>query len=140
MIYIASPFFNAKQLDFVAKIEDRLHKEDFVFFSPRKVGILLDMDEKERQNSKAEIYNSNISAIDGSSIIVAVIDDRDIGTIWEMGYAVAQGKRVISISNENYGLNIMLAESVQAHVNSIEDMVQALINPHYKGMLQTGLT
>lgn len=139
MIYIASPFFNPKQLDFVAKIEDTLYKEDFLFFSPRKVGILLDMEEGERQASKADIYRSNIDAIEGCDTIVAVIDDRDIGTIWEMGYAIGRNKRVISISNENYGLNIMLAESVQAHVNDLDDMVQALINKQYRGMLQTGV-
>jgi nucleoside 2-deoxyribosyltransferase len=139
MIYIASPFFTPPQVAFVIDIEERLTQAQMRFFSPRKSGVLLDMNEEERQASKAEIFKANIDNIDGATHVVAVIDDRDVGTMWEMGYAFAKAKPVISISNQSYGLNIMLAESVQAHVTELVDMMEAILNPGFSGDIVRGI-
>lgn len=138
-IYIAAPFFNEKQLNFVMEVENALTKSAISFYSPRKAGILQDLSEEERQVAKSAIYKDNIDNIDNCKIVIAVIDDRDTGTIWEMGYATASGKRVISISNEGYGLNVMLAESVQAHTNSIDEMIKAVFYPEYRGRIVEGI-
>ena len=100
---------------------------------------MLDLTEEEKQNEKNRIYKTNVKNIDNCSMMVAVIDDRDIGTIWEMGYATATKKPIISFSNQDYGLNVMLAESVQAHVKNLEEMMLAIYTPSYKGHLQTGV-
>lgn len=133
MIYIASPFFNDKQQDFVKNIEDYLAAHKVDYYSPRSEGILLDLTEEERQKQKKHIYDINVERICECDHLVAVIDDRDIGTIWEMGYATALGTPVTSISNEDYGLNVMLAESVKAHVLSIPDLYHSIITPDYSG-------
>ena len=139
MIYIASPFFNEKQLELVKLIETTLNKNRIPYYSPRSEGTLGDMSEEERQAWKKSIYLKNVCNICDCSLMVAVIDDRDIGTIWEMGYATSAGKPIISLSNSNHGLNVMLAESVQAHVLSVDDMMHAIMDPEYKGQLQTGV-
>jgi nucleoside 2-deoxyribosyltransferase len=139
MIYIASPFFKPHEVDFVKEIEDALHAADMNFFSPRSEGVLMKMDEAGKTLNKAAIYLSNVTNIAKATHVVAVIDDRDVGTIWEMGYATAAGKNVISISNQSYGLNVMLAESVQAHVRNIPNMIEAILNPGYSGELLEGV-
>lgn len=138
-IYIGAPFFTPKQLKLVQDIENVLKRNRILYYSPRSEGVLINLTEKERAKEKQRIYKTNIDNIDDCSMMIAVIDDRDIGTIWEMGYATSAGKPIISLSNQDYGLNVMLAESVQAHVKNLEEMLLAIYDPSYKGHLQTGV-
>ena len=139
MIYIAAPFFTKKQVDFVESIEQALATCGEEYYSPRSDGVLMKQTEEERQANKKKIYDKNVAKICESDFMVAVIDDRDIGTIWEMGYAKAMNIPTVTISNESYGLNVMLAESVQAHVLHLDDMIRAIDDPSYKGELLTGV-
>jgi nucleoside 2-deoxyribosyltransferase len=139
MIYIAGPFFNPKQLLMIEAIEKCLGDHGLKYYSPRSDGVLIDLTEEQRQNMKKAIYNKNVEMIEKSSKMIAVIDDRDVGTIWEMGYARACNIPTVTISNEAYGLNVMLAESVQAHVLNLNDAIKALSNPTFRGELLTGV-
>lgn len=132
-VYIAAPFFKPHELKFVQDIESYLSGENFAFYSPRQDGVLMDMTDEERQTKKREIFVLNTGYIRRAMCVVAVIDDRDVGTIWEMGFAHALNVPVISISNQDYGLNVMLAESVQAHVRNLDDMTRAVRDPHFTG-------
>lgn len=140
MIYIAAPFFKTEQVAMVEQIEKALSLNGYGFYSPRSDGILLDLPETERQSRKRIIYDTNIMKLLASDSMIAVIDDRDIGTIWEMGYGKAIGLHTVTISSKSYGLNVMLAESVQAHVLNTDDMIKALLDTDYKGELQTEVT
>ena len=132
-VYIAAPFFNEEQLDFVKRIEKKLLWNEIQYFSPRDGGDIQKMNKREVKKVKREIYEDNINNIAGCDKIVAVIDDRDTGTIFEMGYAVALGIPVISIANCDHGVNIMLAEAVQAHVRNLGDMIRAISDSDFKG-------
>lgn len=125
MIYLAAPFFNDEQLNLVQRIEYILDLQDVQFFSPRSVGVLQDMPKGERIIAKREVYNENIHHIKECSLMVAVIDDRDSGTMFEIGYAAALGKDIITVTDSNYGLNVMLAEAVRGHF-ALEDLDRAL--------------
>lgn len=139
-VYIAGGFFNEEQLKAVSDIEERLKKESISFFSPRlEGGILKNMSPREKARSISNVYRSNIDAIEEAGVVLAIIDDFDTGTVFEMGYAVAKGVPVISISNKNYGLNVMLSESVQAHVTNHDDMIKAIINSEYTGEIIRGV-
>ena len=67
-----------------------------------------------------------VDNIDDANLVVALIDDRDIGTIFEIGYAFAMGVPVITFTNMDYGMNLMLAESVLAHCKGVEQLTEAL--------------
>lgn len=135
MIYIAAPFFNEKQVDFVREIENILDDYDMEYFSPRSFGIIQDLTEKQKAERIKKIYECNVEKLCEADTVIAVIDDLDTGTIWEMGYATATNLDIISISNHDYGLNVMLANSVRAHLKEIEDIPNALVNKGYKGFL-----
>ena len=139
IVYIASPFFNEEQLALVKSIEYALESAGIDYYSPRSEGVLLDLTEEERQANKTRIYECNIENIENCTHMLAVIDGRDIGTIWEMGYATAIGRPIVTLSNHDYGLNVMIAESVQAHTLSIEHSISCLLNSKDKGVLVTGL-
>lgn len=135
LVYIAGPFFNDDQVKVIQRIEMLLKDKGINYFSPRSEGVLLDLNEVDRQAAKHDIYLKNVEMICECDHMIAVIDDRDIGTIWEMGYATALQIPVTTMSNKDYGLNVMLAESVKAHTLSVADAVCSVINESFAGVI-----
>ena len=124
-VYIAAPFFNPVQLAKVQNIEHALNGV-CAYHSPRSVSVLQDIPEEDRREHIIRTFVNNIDRLDWCTHMIAVIDDRDIGTLWEMGYAYAKGVVVASYSGAGYGLNVMLSESVVYHCINIEQIVPAL--------------
>jgi nucleoside 2-deoxyribosyltransferase len=125
-IYIAAPFFSTIQLDRVVWIEKILDDIGITYFSPRSFGSLRDMSASEKEEASAKIYLSNIENIIGCNTMLAVLDDKDTGTSFEMGFATAHKMRlreesldykIITISFLRKGLNVMLRECVDTHIS-----------------------
>ena len=134
-IYLAGPFFNEKQLATIELIETQLDKLGFDYFSPRKGGGKIEhlpLEQKKKESKR--IYQSNIDAIMECNILLAVIDGRDTGTIFEMGYLRGAHdfanefwkngpwRYLVTYTDENYGLNIMIKEAVDAHLIGEHDL------------------
>jgi len=129
-VYIASPFFNPTQLERVKWIEETLDELGIHFFSPRSFGTLQKMTIKEKREASRKIYNSNVDNIRDCNVFLAVLDDKDTGTIFELGYAAAYAQfeadsgmwqnviTIVSMSFEGKGLNVMLRECVDTHISS----------------------
>lgn len=131
MIYIASPFFNEEQLLLVEAIEAVLDFNNIAYYSPRSEGVLMDMTPEQKKERMKYIFNKNVEMLDYCNTVVAVIDDYDTGTVWEIGYAYAKGTPVITVTDKNYGLNVMIAQCIESHCNSVEQIPQAI-----KGSIQ----
>ena len=110
VIYIAAPFFTAAQLEKVKNIETICDETKWVkYYSPRKFFVL---SQNSTDDDKRTVFTSNTDAINGSRIILALVDEHDTGTYWEMGYAYGINKMVIMLLlDETKKLNIMLAQS-----------------------------
>lgn len=123
-VYLASPFFTPTQIQMVEAIEEILRNApDVQLYSPRQDGIVLkDLPPKDRLAASKKVFHTNIDQISWCHYIVAVIDDRDPGTIWEMGFGYAQGKRIVTYTAQNYGLNVMLQCCVVAHVRTLPNL------------------
>lgn len=121
--YIAAPFFNEAQLKFVVSIESYLHENEIKFFSPRSEGILMNMSKEEKEKALKNIFDSNIEHMDKCDFMIAVIDDWDTGTVFEIGYAFGQKIPVFTISNYNYGLNVMIREAVTVHNKNVQNLI-----------------
>jgi|TARA_R110002020_G_scaffold48763_5_gene138989 nucleoside 2-deoxyribosyltransferase len=131
-IYLAGPFFNDKQINLIETIEFEFDKYGFDYFSPRKGGgVISHLSPEDRTKESKRIYESNVKEMINANVLFAVTDGRDTGTVYEMGYFKALTdhfkyksdkserdlKRYsITCTNENFGLNIMLKESVDAHI------------------------
>ena len=93
-----------------------------------------DTAESRSKNRKELIYRWNLSALKNSDIVVAVIDgsDADSRTAWEVGYAMALGKRVIAIRtdfrryNDNELVNLMLETEAEV-AGSSEELLSLLL-------------
>ena len=128
-IYLAGPFFNEKQLKTIQLIEKEFDKHGFDYFSPRKGGgSIAHLPPEEKRKESKRIYDSNVEEMVKANILFAVVDGRDTGTVYEMGYfkcltvATPKPRYSITYTNENFGLNIMLKESVDAHVVGQEEL------------------
>jgi nucleoside 2-deoxyribosyltransferase len=126
-IYLASPFFNPEQVAVVERIENLLTELKIDFYSPRKDGVLMNMTPEERKASTKRIFDKNVLEINKSSMILAVIDGKDTGTVWEIGYSAASGIPIITYTDHGYGVNVMLKECVVAHVKGV-DRLRDLLN------------
>jgi nucleoside 2-deoxyribosyltransferase len=126
-IYLAGPFFNPEQIQTVAAVEDMLDQLDLDYFSPRSGGVILkDLPLEERAAKAQQVYEENIVHLEWCDVVLGIVDDRDPGTYWELGYGLGKGKRLVTYTAHDYGLNIMLQCAVTAHVKTIPDLAYIL--------------
>lgn len=106
-VYIASPFFNEKQVQRVEYVENILKENNIPFFSPRSIQFYNDFGELDGE----KIFENDVKELNNADIIIALVDDKDMGTSFEIGYAHAKGKRIILVLFEDFTskTNIMLA-------------------------------
>lgn len=123
-VYIAAPFFTPDQLDLVLQVELALQSHSIQYFSPRLEGLVSDLTDEEKKTRLKEVYQSNVDNILACNHMIALIDVKDTGTIFEIGYAArlreTLPKRYITtFTNQNKQINVMLMQTVDAHITTI---------------------
>lgn len=121
-VYLAGPFFSVVQETTIQALEVILTERDVEFFSPRwgKPELM-----KDRSNA-AEVFENNLVEMAKSTEMLAIIDDFDPGTVWEMGWyyhrrlQTQRAKRIIAVSLAGHGLNLMLHESCNGFLQGLE--------------------
>ena len=108
--YLASPFFNDEQIKREETIKKTLRGYGFTVYAPREHGIVGSLASHE---SVTATFNSNVDAINNSRMIIAITDGKDMGTIWEAGYAYGNNIPIVYYAETlgNNPFNIMLSES-----------------------------
>ena len=84
------------------------------------------------QELRLAVFTDNVVNIDDSDLMLAVIDDRDSGVMFEIGYAYRASIPIVTYTSKNYGSNLMLAHSIIGHTKIIESVREVLRigNPH----------
>lgn len=134
-VYIAGPFFNDKQKDLIKRIENELDKYGIKYFSPRSEGVLIDMTPEEKEKQMSKIYNSNINHMIDCKCMLAIIDDWDTGTVFEMGYAKCLNKPIFTLSDNDYGLNVMIRQAIKSHNTDINNTITNIFQYFYGAKL-----
>lgn len=121
-VYIASPFFNEEQLEIVKEIEAMLTDLNILFFSPRLEGVIKNMTKLQKAQSAERIYNKNIFELEECDTIIVVVDYKDTGTLFELGFFASlrrihtnKNKKIITLSLEDKPVNLMLRYTIDAH-------------------------
>ena len=132
-IYLASGWFNptqAAELDRLEEIFDS-RSEFFDLASPRRIFVCPPDAPKSVQD---ETFSGNLHHIETSDFLLVNTRDKDIGTIWEAGYAHAFKKPIIYFCAglpEGAKFNLMLARSgvkVCTSFDQLEDYLDRVIN------------
>lgn len=125
-VYLASPFFRPEQIERIEFIENTLEDCGYTVFSPRKEFVVKPNATSE---DRKKGFTGNCEAIDKADFVLAVTDGKDMGTIWEAGYAFAKNKPILYFAETlgNNDFNLMLAESGLLGVcKSREDLERVL--------------
>lgn len=112
-IYLASGWFNQVQEEELTNLEKIFdeRKEHFELASPRRIFVCPPNASKEVQD---ETFSGNLHHIETSDFLVVNTRDKDIGTIWEAGYAYAYNKPIVYFCAglpKGAKFNLMLARS-----------------------------
>lgn len=141
-LYFASPFFNDEQVEREERIKRILREVGFDVWSPKE-NSLCNPDASDEIREKT--FNDNIRNILISDYIFVVTDGKDVGTIWEAGFAYGmkiysdllslQKKSIIYYCEtlpEGGKFNLMLAQSGD-YVITHEETLYQLPNLIQKG-------
>lgn len=122
--YLASPFFNEVQRDRMEGILSILRTAGYKVYAPIEAGLVA---ATASDSFISEVFRSNVEAIKNCNKVFAITDGKDMGTIWEAGYAYGIGKPVIYFA-ETLGdnpFNIMLSESGKGIFTKRTDVMSA---------------
>jgi len=141
MIYLAGPWFTVRQAAVLESVKGILNEFQLRYYSPKD-----EMPFKEF--TAGQIYKSNIEMIHEADLMIVITDGKDVGTMFEAGYAAALGIPIVYIwaePIEGAKFNIMLAQSGEACYLGLDQfktamehyfMTNSILKQEYKGNLE----
>lgn len=108
-VYLASPWFKPETAERQSRICEYIRSKGFIVFDPKSNVVTT----SSANDAKTDAFLNNLEAINDADIVVAITDGKDMGTIWESGYAFARKKPIIYYAETlgNNQFNLMLAKS-----------------------------
>lgn len=137
-IYLASPFFNEKELENVKLAEKILIERGFSLFSPRLNEVRTDENTQQSWWSK-ETFMNDKKFIDWADVVVMLYYGgySDSGTAWECGYAYGTNTPVVVVQLGEDS-NLMVHEGCHSNITLEElktyDFEMLHVKP-YKGKM-----
>lgn len=117
LVYIAGGWFSDAQLKAVKELEELADELGYNSFKPR-------VHNKGNEGCNWDrIFYDNIYHIEQCSIVFASTVDKDMGTIWECGFAYAKGKKIVYYTPGIPKVNLMLSMTgaICPTIDSIKD-------------------
>lgn len=130
-VYFASPWFNAEQAEREERVKGRLRELGFNVWSPKDNCVCSPIADEEMRE---KVFGDNVYNIETCDIIFAITDGKDMGTIWEAGFANGinymlkpTDERIIIVYycetlGPNGQFNLMLAQSGDIVITKFEDL------------------
>jgi nucleoside 2-deoxyribosyltransferase len=122
-VYLASGWFNPKQEEELTRLEEICESRTWInLASPRKIFVCPPDAPKETQDAT---FEGNLKHIAGSEFLIVNTRDKDIGTIWEAGFAYACQRPIIYFCQglpDGAKFNLMLARSGVKVCTSFEQL------------------
>lgn len=145
--YFASPFFNDEQIEREEALKKILRDKGIEVYSPKEECLISPNSTYEEIDS---VFIENISNIQNTDFVFCVTDGKDVGTIWESGFAFAYGVPILYFCETLNGgkFNMMLAKSGKGVVTSrlelenltIEDFLKMIMHGkmigNFEGVLE----
>ena len=114
-VYVAAGWFTPNQIATYEDIHNECDKfeKEFKFYYPKEE-FQFTSGTKPDKETMERVFNDNIRAIDKCDFVICSTEDKDLGSIWESGYAYKADKPVIYVNftvPANVPFNLMLANS-----------------------------
>ena len=124
-VYIASPFFNPKQVDQVEFMKTALTETGHEYFSPKDFFVL---NPNATQADRTRIFDVNCEKIQWADFVLCNTESKDLGTIWEAGYAYGINKPVAFFAEglPEGKFNVMLSEAGMSVNTTREELTKYL--------------
>lgn len=116
--YIAAPWFTPEQMNLLELVKDTVVQLDIDIFSPKDENMYT-----PGETSAIDVLLGNCNAIESSDLIVVITNGKDVGTMWEAGYAFAIDRPIIYVWVDRLPgqkFNLMLAASGAVAYSMIE--------------------
>jgi nucleoside 2-deoxyribosyltransferase len=116
--YIAAPWFTPEQMNLLELVKDTVVQLDIDIFSPKDENMYT-----PGETSAIDVLLGNCNAIEFSDLIVVITNGKDVGTMWEAGYAFAIDRPIIYVWVDRLPgqkFNLMLAASGAVAYSMIE--------------------
>lgn len=131
-VYFASPWFNPEQAEREDRVKNRLRELGFNVWSPKDNCVCSPIADKAMRE---KVFSDNVKNIKDCEIIFAITDGKDMGTIWEAGFANGYNEHLKDVGHEpiiivyycetlgpNGQFNLMLAQSGDIVITNFEDL------------------
>ena len=138
-VYLAGGWFSPNMLKAVEDIEEVLVDLNIRHFNPRKENLAKPDDPG---NKLKHIFDGNIQAIDKCDLLIISTVDKDMGTIFEAGYAYSKNKTIVYYNpfmQDREKFNLMLSMSCIAVCitkEELHDFMKQLTKYTYKGLVE----
>lgn len=104
-IFLSGPFFNDEEVERIGRVKNTLETLGYEVYSTSHRNPPIDLSSHAQKSRRFKLLCREIEKSDG---LFAVLDDRDAGTIWEMGYASALGKPVVAFTEGEPFFSLMI--------------------------------
>lgn len=131
-VYFASPWFNPDQAEREDRVKSKLRELGFNVWSPKDNCVCSPIADKAMRE---KVFCDNCNNIEDCDILFAITDGKDMGTIWEAGYACGYNERQRAVGYDpiiivyycetlgpNGQFNLMLAQSGNIVITKFEDL------------------
>lgn len=125
-IYFAGGWFSPQQEEEHTRVGNFLasHK-NLEVFNPRIAGG--DFKVSKETDHMTQVLLNNCKAIDEADLVVAITDYKDMGTLWECGYAYAKQKPVIyyceTLGDKPFNLMLAKTGNVARDIDELENLL-----------------
>lgn len=114
-VYIAAPFFNLAERLLVEEVRTQLMEMGANVFSPlHDVGI----------GPASSVTQQDLKGLDESDVVLAILNGGDLGTVFEVGYAVARGIPVVVLAQNMRPEDLKMPEGSGCRIT--QDLVSAI--------------
>jgi len=122
-VYLAAGWFNPTQAAELDRLEEVCDTRDWIdLASPRRIFVCPPDAPKEAQDAT---FDGNLHHIKTANFLIVNTRDKDIGTIWEAGYAYANNVPIVYFCaglSKGAKFNLMLARSGAKVCTSFEEL------------------
>lgn len=137
MAYIAGPWFTPEQMELLEAVKTIVLKSGIPYFSPKDENLFI-----PGESSAMDVLVGNCNAIDSCDLLVVITNGKDVGTMWEAGYAFANDKPIIYVwigREPGQKFNLMLAAS-GAVAYTLDELAESMrCFAHFGDFLDDGL-